>query len=113
MASPILPGLGLGSGLDTTAIVKALVDADKAAKQNQITRQTTINTSQISAIGSLKSVLANFQTAIKNLGDTKNPQFLGFTATSADPKVLTAVASNTAVNGTYSIKVTNLATSSK
>jgi flagellar hook-associated protein 2 len=113
MASPILPGLGLGSGLDTTAIVKALVDADKAAKQNQITRQTTINTSQISAIGSLKSVLANFQTAIKNLGDTKNTQFLGFTATSADPKVLTAVASNTAVNGTYSIKVTNLATSSK
>jgi len=113
MASPILPGLGLGSGLDTTAIVKALVDADKSAKQNQITRQTSINTSQISGVGTLKSVLASFQAAIKNLGDTKTPQFLGYSATSADPKVLTAVASNTAVSGTYSIKINNLATSSK
>ncbi|MBV4466657.1 flagellar hook-associated protein 2 [Pseudomonas sp. F-14 TE3623] len=113
MASPILPGTGLGSGLDTGAIVKALVNADKAAKQNQIDRQTTTNTAQISGIGSLKSVLANFQTAIKNLGNTQTPQFLGFNATSADAKVLTAVASNTAVNGTYVVKVTNLATSSK
>ncbi|VVN09464.1 B-type flagellar hook-associated protein 2 [Pseudomonas fluorescens] len=113
MASPILPGLGLGSGLDTTAIVKALVDADKAAKQNQITRQTNTNTAQISGIGSLKSVLANFQAAIKALGDTKTPQFLGFSATSSDAKVLTAVAGNNAVNGTYVIKVNNLATSSK
>ncbi|EJM73271.1 flagellar filament capping protein FliD [Pseudomonas sp. GM60] len=113
MASPILPGLGLGSGLDTTAIVKALVDADKSAKQSQINRQTTTNTSQISGIGTLKSVLANFQTAIKNLGSTTTPQFLGYTATSSDPKVLTSVASNSAVNGTYVIKVDSLATSSK
>ena len=54
MASPILPGLGLGSGLDTGAIVKALVDADKAAKQNQINRQTTTNTAQISGVGTLR-----------------------------------------------------------
>ena len=113
MASPILPGLGLGSGLDTTAIVKALVDADKSAKQSQINRQTNTNTSKISGVGTLKSVLANFQAAIKNLGDTKTPQFLGYSATSSDPKVLTSVASNSAVNGTYVIKVNNLATSSK
>lgn len=113
MASPILPGTGLGSGLDTGAIVKALVNADKVAKQSQIDRQTTSNTAQISGIGSLKSVLANFQTAIKNLGNTQTPQFLGYNAISADAKVLTAVASNTAVNGTYVIKVSNLATSSK
>ncbi|WP_223554572.1 flagellar filament capping protein FliD [Pseudomonas sp. BF-R-01] len=113
MASPILPGLGLGSGLDTTAIVKALVDADKSAKQTQINRQTNTNTSQISGVGTLKSVLANFQAAIKNLGDTKTPQFLGYNATSSDPKVLTSVASNSAVNGTYVIKVNSLATSSK
>ncbi|MFL1524582.1 flagellar filament capping protein FliD [Pseudomonas sp. O230] len=113
MASPILPGLGLGSGLDTTAIVKALVDADKSAKQSQINRQTNTNTSKISGVGTLKSVLANFQAAIKNLGDTKTPQFLGYNATSSDPKVLTSVASNSAVNGTYVIKVNNLATSSK
>jgi flagellar hook-associated protein 2 len=113
MASPIQPGTGLGSGLNISSIVTALVNADKSAKQNQIDRQTATNTAQISGIGSLKSVLANFQTAMKNLSSTTNPQFLGFTATSGDAKVLTATASNTAVNGTYVVKVSNLATSSK
>jgi flagellar hook-associated protein 2 len=113
MASPIQPGSGLGSGLNISSIVTALVNADKSAKQNQIDRQTATNTAQISGIGSLKSVLANFQTAMKNLSSTTNPQFLGFTATSGDAKVLTATASNTAVNGTYVVKVSNLATSSK
>lgn len=113
MASPIQPGSGLGSGLNISSIVTALVNADKSAKQNQIDRQTATNTAQISGIGSLKSVLANFQTAIKTLSSTTSPQFLGFTATSGDAKVLTATASNTAVSGTYVVKVDNLATSSK
>lgn len=113
MASPILPGLGLGSGLNTTEIVKALVDSDKAAKQGQITRATNTTSNSISGVGTLKSLLAAFNTAMKDLGNTKNPQFAGFAATSSVPGVLTATASNSAVNGTYAIKVTNLATASK
>ncbi|CAH0132088.1 flagellar filament capping protein FliD [Pseudomonas mediterranea] len=113
MASPILPGLGLGSGLDTTAIVKALVDSDKAAKQGQITRATTTTTNSISGVGTLKSLLAAFNTAMKDLSSTTNPQFAGFAATSSAPTVLTATASNSAVNGTYSVKVNSLATASK
>lgn len=113
MASPILPGLGLGSGLDTGAIVKALVDSDKAAKQGQITRATTTTTNSISGVGTLKSLLAAFNTAMKDLSSTTTPQFSGFAATSSAPGVLTATASNSAVNGTYAIKVTNLATASK
>jgi flagellar hook-associated protein 2 len=105
--------LGLGSGLDTTAIVKALVDSDKAAKQGQITRATTTTTNSISGVGTLKSLLAAFNTAMKDLSSTTTPQFSGFAATSSAPGVLTATASNTAVNGTYAIKVTNLATASK
>ncbi|MEH6349695.1 flagellar filament capping protein FliD [Pseudomonas sp. 3JA] len=113
MASPILPGLGLGSGLDTTAIVKALVDSDKAAKQGQITRATTTTTNSISGVGTLKSLLAAFNTAMKDLASTTNPQFSGFAATSSAPGVLTATASNSAVGGTYSIKVDKIATASK
>ena len=113
MASPILPGLGLGSGLDTGAIVKALVDSDKAAKQGQITRATTTTTNSISGVGTLKSLLAAFNTAMKDLSSTTTPQFSGFAATSSAPGVLTATASNSAVNGTYAIKVTDLATASK
>lgn len=113
MASPILPSLGLGSGLDTTAIVKALVDSDKAAKQSQITRGTTTNTASISGIGTLKSLLATFQAALKDLGSTTAPKFTGFAATSSDAKVLTSTSSNSAVAGNYVINVTTLATSSK
>jgi flagellar hook-associated protein 2 len=105
--------LGLGSGLDTTAIVKALVDSDKAAKQGQITRATTTTTNSISGVGTLKSLLAAFNTAMKDLASTTTPQFAGFAATSSSPTVLTATASNSAVGGTYAIKVDNIATSSK
>ncbi|WP_460117165.1 flagellar filament capping protein FliD [Pseudomonas sp. S2_C03] len=113
MASPILPGTGLGSGLDTGAIVKALVNADKAAKQGQIDRGTTTNTASISGVGTLKSLLATFQASMKTLGNSTEPQFTGFVATSADTKVLTATANNSAVSGIYKIHVDALATGSK
>jgi len=113
MASPILPALGLGSGLDTSAIVKALTDAEKTPKQNQIDRQTKANTASISAVGSLKSALATYKTALEKLGSTTTPQFVGYAATSADEKTVKATASSSAVAGTYAIKVENLATASK
>lgn len=113
MASPILPGTGLGSGLDTGAIVKALVNADKAAKQGQIDRGTATNTASISGIGTLKSLLATFRTTITDLSSKSNPQFPGFAATTSESKYVTAVAGNTAVNGNYVVTVGNLATSSK
>ncbi|TWC16168.1 MULTISPECIES: flagellar filament capping protein FliD [unclassified Pseudomonas] len=113
MASPILPGLGLGSGLDTTAIVKVLVDSDKAAKQGQITRATTANTNSISGVGTLKSLLASFKAAMTSLSSTTTPQFAGFAATSSATSYVTATASNTAVAGNYTVKVDNIATSSK
>jgi flagellar hook-associated protein 2 len=113
MASPILPGTGLGSGLDTGAIVKALVNADKAAKQGQIDRGTATNTASISGIGTLKSLMAAFTKSMTDLGSKTNPQFPGFAATPSDVKIVTATASNSAVGGNYVINVGNLATSSK
>src|SRR5690349_8347462 len=113
MASPILPGSGLGSGLDIGAIVTALVNADKSAKQTQIDTQTKTNTLKISGVGSLKSALTAFQTALTNLGSKTAPAFAGYTATSGTPAILGATSDNTAVAGTYSVVVNNLATGSK
>ena len=113
MASPIVPSTGLGSGLNISGIVEALVNADKAAKQGQITRATATNTASISGIAKLQSLLATFQTTIKTLGSTTTPQFNGFAATTTNDKAVTGTATNTAVAGTYVVKVTNLATSSK
>ncbi|MFD2643349.1 flagellar filament capping protein FliD [Pseudomonas japonica] len=113
MASPILPALGLGSGLDTTAIVKALVNAEKTPKQNQLDRQTKANTASISAIGSLKSALATYKTALEKLGSSTTPQFIAYSATTSDDKTVKATAGATAVNGSYSVIVKELATASK
>jgi flagellar hook-associated protein 2 len=113
MASPILPGSGLGSGLDIGAIVTALVNADKSAKQTQIDTATKTNTLKISGVGSLKSALTAFQTAMTNLGSKTNPAFAGYTATSGTPATLTATSDNTAVSGNYSVIVEKLATGSK
>ena len=108
MASPILPGSGLGSGLDIGAIVTALVNADKSAKQTQIDASTKTNTLKISGVGTLKSALTAFQTAMTNLGSKTNPAFSGYTATSGTPSVLGVTSDNTAVSGTYSVVVNNL-----
>jgi flagellar hook-associated protein 2 len=102
----------LGSGLDINSIVTALVDSDKLAAQTQITTQTTTNTASISAIGTIKSAMAAYQTALTTLGSTTTPAFTGFAATSSSTSV-TATADNTAVAGSYSVVVNSLATGSK
>lgn len=112
MASPITTTTGLGSGLAITDIVTALVNSDKLAKQTQITAQTKQVTTKLSGIGTLQSAMASFQTALTNLGKTSNGAFAGYSATSSDTSALTVTSDNTAVPGTYSIKVSNLATSS-
>lgn len=113
MASPISTSLGLGSGLNITEIVKALVDSDKAAKQTQITTQTTKTTASLSGVSQLKSALDAFQKTLTALNSTTTPAFLGFSATSSNEASVKATATNAAVSGTYTIAVQKLATASK
>lgn len=112
MASPITPATGLGSGLAIGDIVTALVNSDKSAKQTQITTQTKLVTTKISGIGTLQSAMTAFQTALTNLGKTDTPAFAGYAAKASDATKLTVTSDNSAVPGTYSINVANLATSS-
>ncbi|ARA80447.1 flagellar filament capping protein FliD [Pseudomonas ficuserectae] len=113
MASPITSTTGLGSGLAITAIVEGLVGAEKAPKQNQIDKQTAATTASLSGVSQLTSALAAFQKTLDTLGSSTTPAFQGFAATSANEAVVKATAGNTAVNGTYAIGITQLATPSK
>ncbi|WP_225789312.1 flagellar filament capping protein FliD [Pseudomonas sp. Marseille-P8916] len=113
MASPITSSVGLGSGLDIGSMVKALVGADTAAKQAQITRQTSNNSAMISGIGALRSALTAFQDAMKKLNNKDAPSFNAYAATSANDNVVKVTSSNSAVAGSYDIQVTKLATGSK
>ena len=113
MASPITTGTGLGSGLAIGTIVETLVNADKVAKQTQITTQNTLVTSKISGVGTLQSALAAYQTALTNLGAASSTAFNAYGATSSDTTILGATADSSAVAGSYTIDVTQLATASK
>lgn len=113
MASPITPSTGLGSGLEIGKIVTALVDADKSAKQTQITTQTKLVTTRLSGIGTLKGAMDAFQEVLKDLGKTTTSSFAGYAAKASDATKLTVTSDNSAVPGNYSVNVTNIATSSR
>ncbi|KKJ95699.1 flagellar filament capping protein FliD [Stutzerimonas chloritidismutans] len=102
---------GIGSGMDIDAMVGALVAAEKAPKEAQLNRLETATTTKISALGTLRTALSSFQTALKDLNDIK--LFENRSAKSSNTDLLTAIASKTAQSGTYSVKIEQLATGSK
>jgi flagellar hook-associated protein 2 len=102
---------GIGSGVDTQSIVKALIAAEKAPKQTQITAQQADTTTQISAVGSIKNALDTYRSAIAKLNTAS--AFTGLAGTSSDEKVVKATVNATASAGKYALEVTQLATSSK
>ncbi|KQM61775.1 MULTISPECIES: flagellar filament capping protein FliD [unclassified Sphingomonas] len=62
--------LGAGSGVDTTALVKSLVDAQFAGKNARLTRQAETLTAQVSAVSELKSGITGFAGALTTLAET-------------------------------------------
>ena len=102
---------GVGSGIDTQSIVKALVEAEKAPKQAQITKQQTTTTIQLSALGTVKSSLDAYRTAIAKLKDASS--FSGMAGSTSDDKKSKVTIDATASTGKYDLVVEQLATASK
>jgi flagellar hook-associated protein 2 len=102
---------GPGSGYDTQAIVKALVGAEKAPKQAQITSQQKDTTIQLSGVGSVKSALETYRAAIAKLNNVAS--FNGLAATSSEEKSVKVTLGDGASSGKYVVVVSDLATSSK
>ena len=74
--------LGSGSGIDISALVTSLVDAQFAAKNAEFARREEKLGAQISGVSALKSAITNFDAALKSLtgGGT-----LATSPVSADP----------------------------
>lgn len=102
---------GVGSGINIDSIVKALVDAERAPKTNQLDRLEKATTTRISAMGSLTGALNTFKTAVDSLN--KISLFESRTASSSNSSVFKVTAAATAPAGAYSVQVQQLATSSK
>lgn len=102
---------GVGSGFDTQAIVKSLVDAERAPKQAQINAQSQKATTQLSSIGKIQAALDAFRGALDSM--VTDNSFSGLTGTSSDEKVATMTANQGAANGSFSLVVNQLAKPSK
>ena len=106
---PIAQFAGLASGIDSAALIDAIVEAREV--QNEFRRQ------EISFLESENEALEELNTQILALNDlidqfrTINGGGVSKTTSSSDPGVAGAVAGSNATNTTYSLDVTSLAKS--
>ena len=105
----LLTSLSAGSGVDTATLVPALVNAQFANKTAALKTKSDALTAQISGIGTIKSMMSSFSTALATLvkGGTLQTQ-----PTTSNASVLSATALSGAKlsNLTASVTVTRLAT---
>jgi len=99
---------GIGSGLNIGAIVSSLTTAFGAAQTTQLTNAQTSLDSQVSAFGTFTAALDTLKLALPALEDPS--QLASFAATVADKNIATASTGSSAVAGSYSLLVNNLAT---
>ena len=104
----ILSSAGIGSGLDVTSIVNALVGAKKAAPQTQITNATNQAKTTLGALSTLNSSLTALQSAVTALSTPTT--FDSYTAALADTTVGTVSTLSDAQPGSYALSVSHLAT---
>jgi flagellar hook-associated protein 2 len=98
--------LGVGSNLDLSGLLDKLATSESAPLV-ALQKQQTSYTAKLSAYGTLKNALSNFQAAATKLADAT--LFQGVKVASSAADVLTAAGSATGVSGNYSVEVTKLA----
>ncbi len=107
----IVSSTGLGSGMDINGIVGQLIKAEGQPQFDAITKQETSTKARLSGLGSLKSALSSFQTAVRKLKD--GSLFKATQAVSSNTAIFTTTAQAGAVPGKHTVEVNRLATSLK
>lgn len=98
---------GVGSGLDVKTLVDALVKAEITPAQTRHDKQLNDVNTELSAIGQLKSYLANLQSSLTKLSDLN--QFYVMKSSISDTDYLSATVGASAAKGTYQIEIQKLA----
>jgi len=106
-----ITSLGVGSGLDLEGLIGKLIEAESVPATSRLNLQEARAQASISAYGSLKGSLSEFQTIISDLKDLTD--FQGRTTTSSDEELFTVTADSTAGISTTNINVLNLAQAHK
>jgi flagellar hook-associated protein 2 len=97
---------GLGSGLDIEGLVTQLVSAERMPIEQRIFRTERSLTSDISALGSLKSALSDLQTSTDAVSNTAT--YSQRNATSSDGTKVSVSATDAAALGSYNVEVSRL-----
>lgn len=103
--------LGAGSGLDLETLLNNLLAAESVPVETRLAQQEASIQASISAFGSFRSALSEFQTATNALKSSS--AFNGRSATSTDNSIFTASADSSAAAGNYDINVLNLSEANK
>ncbi|TCS39193.1 flagellar hook-associated protein 2 [Paucimonas lemoignei] len=101
---------GIGSNLDINSIVSQLMMIEQQPL-TKIAKQEASYQAKLSAIGSIKSALSSFQTAVNGLSDIS--KFQATKVTAGDTAVASATGSGSATPGTYALEVAKLAQAQK
>ena len=102
--------LGVGSSLDVNGLVTQLMAAEQQPLNALATKEAKYR-SQLTAYGSLKGALSSLQSSVATL--TNPAKFSAVSASIADTTLASVSASSSAMPGSYSINVTQLAQSQK
>lgn len=97
---------GVGSGLDVNGMVSKLM-AVESLPLTALTKKESSYNAKISALGSLKSTLANLQSAAAKMNSADT--LVALKGTFTDASIATATPGATALEGTYSLEVSKLA----
>lgn len=108
MATEILSKIGVGSGLNTTEIIDALVEADSAAQRESIDNLESSTKDKISAFAKVKADLKSFNDIITQIQSSDSYGYKGVTS---DSTIATITASGSKAGATVnsSLTVTTLA----
>jgi flagellar hook-associated protein 2 len=108
MASPITFG-GISSGIDTKAIVDALINAE-SIPLNRVRAVTTLRTAQRDGYTRIRSAANDLLAALRPMAAVGGGPMSARSATPVNDTTLTASATSSAVAASYSVAVTRLAT---
>ena len=102
-----LNALGVGSAFNTTEIVTALVDAERAPEQSRLEGKIEESNAEISALGLVKASILELQVAAENLKDADD--FDSFTTLNTQPTAFSIEAGPGAVEGAHTISISSVA----
>jgi flagellar hook-associated protein 2 len=105
-----LSSAGIGSNLPIESIITQLMSIEQRPL-TILDKKVTDYKAKLSAIGTIKSAFATFQTALKGLADIS--KFQAVSASTGDSTVASATAGPRATAGSYSLEVSKLAQAQK